>query len=503
MNPFNFPYFQYPLFAPLNPGQGNPLQPAPIAPGPHLQPLFQQAIPPQMAMANPMAFNPLPAMQTVPQGIFVGQALPAPTAPEPMAEEESKGVKRKLEETANVGVATKKARREDGAVKPPALRKGYFRLDETLLHPAEKEDLFPRLERQQALESAYGAALEDVRKLMCEGPTTQEQRQAVVDFLEDLLQQGVARSAFALASLILKYPEDLKFRQEDALSYYKRGVELGCGECCFAFGAALSKNYPDGEKSAEVAYCWRVAAALGHPKARYNYAYCLFQGNGVEADPATAVKLFEENAEILKQTEAEYRFAYQLLYGVHVTKDLPRAYELFKRAAAKGHLEAEHNLAACFYFGDGIAVNKPEACALYKKCADRGHKVAQYTYAAMKLTGDGVETNVEEAIHYMQLSADQDYPSALHGLALRYAAGDGVPMDKKKAYELYKKAADGAGHMKSFFQLGKMFETGDGVDCDIVKALDYYVLAHKKGAPIQNKMKSFMKVEMAKGEFES
>ncbi|CRX38584.1 tetratricopeptide repeat protein [Estrella lausannensis] len=120
----------------------------------------------------------------------------------------------------------------------------------------------------------------------------------------------------------------------------------------------------------------------------------------------------------------------------------------------------------------------------------------------MKLTGDEVETNVEEAIHYLQLSADQDYPSALHALALRYAAGEGVPMDKKKAYELYKKAADGAGHAKSFVQLGGMLEAGDGVECDIVKALDYYVLAHKKGAPIQNTLESVMKVEMAKGGYD-
>ncbi|WP_143406462.1 tetratricopeptide repeat protein, partial [Estrella lausannensis] len=408
MNPFNFPYFQYPLFAPLNPGQGNPLQPAPIAPGPYLQPLFQQAIPPQMAMANPMAFNPLgnfpfqipfnplPAMQTVPQAIFDGQALPTAVAAEPMEQEDSKGLKRKLEDTVSNGEATKKARLEDGALKLPAFREGYFNLDETLLHPAEKEDLLPKLKRQQALENMYGAALDDVQKLIFGGSITQEQRQVVVDFLEDLLQQGYARSAAALAFLSLKYPADLKFRQEDALSYYKRGAELGCGACSFSFGANLRKKNPDGAKNTEVAYCWRVAAALGHPEARYNYAQYLLQGIGVEADPATALKLIEENAEILTQPEAEYKFASELRSGVHVTKDLPRAYELFTRAAAKGHAVAEINLAACFYYGQGTAVNKPEACAVYKRCADRGHKVAQYNYSVMKLLGDGVETNVEE-----------------------------------------------------------------------------------------------------------
>ncbi|CRX38585.1 hypothetical protein ELAC_1244 [Estrella lausannensis] len=234
----------------------------------------------------------------------------------------------------------------------------------------------------------YGAALNDVRKLIYEGPVTQEQRQAGVDFLEDLLQQGFARSAFvlglqqgyarsaaALAFLILKYPENSKNQQEDALNYYKRGAELGCAVCCFSVGQILCKNYPDGQKSAEVAYCWRVAAALGHPRARFNYAQYLLQGNGVEADPATALKLIEENAEILKQPEAEYKFAYELFSGEHMAKDLPRSYELFKRAAAKGHAAAEINLATSLFNGEGTAVNKPEACTLYKRCADRGNRV--------------------------------------------------------------------------------------------------------------------------------
>ncbi|CRX38588.1 SEL1-like repeat protein [Estrella lausannensis] len=496
MNPFNFPYFQYPLFAPLNPGQALPPQPAPIAPGPHLQPLFQQAIPPQMAMANPMAFNPLPAMQTVPQAVFGGQVLPASAAPEPMQEEESKGVKRKLEDTATSGEATKKKRLKNSPLKLPAFREGYFNLDETLLLPNEKEDLTSKLGRQQALESEYGAALQDGWKLIFEGSTTQEERQAVVDLLEGLLQQGHARSAFALASLISKYPEGLKFRQENALSYYKKGAELGCGACSFSVGLILSKNCPDGKNSAEVADCWRVAAAIGSPRARLKYAQCLLQGVGVEADPAKALKLIEENAEILKQPLAEYRFARELRRGVHVTKDLSRAYKLLNRAAAKGNAKAALNLAVCLSKGEGTAVNKSKACALYKRYADYGRPTAQYNYSLMKFNGSGVEANVQEGIHYLQLSAAQDYPHALHALGLRYATGDGVPLDKMKAYELYKRAADVAGHVKSIFLLGKMFETGDGVECDIVKAFEYYVLAHKRGGPSQNKLESLTKVEM-------
>lgn len=509
----------------MDPGQINAPQQVLPAPGPHLQPLFQQGIPPQQAMANPMALNPfgnlqfqnlfmpLPAMQTVPPAIFGGQSLPTANAVMPMDEEEKKGVKRKRSDPLNEDATaagraedlafrmTKRIRHAVGALESPEFKEGYFRPDETLLLPGELEDLTAKLKRQSELEGQHGVVLENIRKLLTDGSMNEDQRQAAIDILEDLTHQGYARSAYALVAVILANPDGPKLELEDMMNYYKIGAELGCRECCFAMGAHLKENNTDGAKDAEVAYCWRVAAALGHPKARFNYAQLLLQGIGVAADPVKAIALIEDNAESLNQPEAEYKLAQELRSGRHVAKDLPRAYELFRRAASKGHIASKLNLAAVLFYGEGTAANKPEACALYKSCADGGDKVAQYNYAVMKLLGDGVDINVEEGIRYLQLSADQSYPSALHALALRYAAGDGVAMDKKKAFELYRKAAEAAKHVKSIFQLGKMYEAGDVIEYDIVKALEHYVLAYSMEAPVLHKLKSVMKVEMKRGEY--
>ncbi|CRX38582.1 SEL1-like repeat protein [Estrella lausannensis] len=497
MNLFNSPHF--PQFGPPNQEQVTPLQQARAAPGPQLLSLFQQGVPPQHLMPNSAPINPLgkipfqipfpviplPPIQAVSPAFFGGQTLPVTVASQSMEEEESKGVKRKQEDALNedevAAGATKKIRSEDSPLEAPVSRLRHFRSDETLLFPGEKEDLSAKLRRQRELEEQFGTVVDNIWKSAFDGAITEDQRREFIDTLEDLLQRGYARSAYTLAYLSLNDPAVSRLSQEYKLNCYRRGAELGSTDCCFALGMILYKNYPGGEKNAEVASYWRVAAALGHPNARFNYACLLLQGNGVEADPAVALKLLKENAEILNQPDAEYKLATELRSGEHIAEDLPRACDLLRRAASKGHTLAESTLAWALFYGEGTAVDKPEACALYKRCADRGDRKAQYNYALMKFTGDGVTADVEEAIRYLHLSADQNFPSAQHALANRYAAGDGLPKDKKKAFDLYKKAADDSKHVKSMLRVGKMYERGDGIEHNILKARQYYFLASKEG----------------------
>ncbi|CRX38806.1 hypothetical protein ELAC_1473 [Estrella lausannensis] len=445
-------------------------------------------------------------MQAAPQAMFNGHPAPILAAPEPMDTEECQGVKRKQgddlnEDLAPAGLPPKKICRE-APKEPPVSRRQWFRKDSSLLLPGEKEDLCAKLERQRPLEMLHGDALSNIRKLVYEGLMTEDQRQEFIRTMENMLQQGLARSAFTLAFLASKNPAPLSMGQEVEFNYYCKGADLGCVDCCFAMGSILHKKHPNGEKSAEVAYYWRVAAALGHTKARFNYALLLLQGIGVEADPVKALKLIEENADILRQPEAEYRLAMELKRGKHIIQDLPRAHKLLLRAVSKGYAEAEYTLAATLFYGEGTEVNKPEACALYKRCADRGGRSAQYSYAVMKLIGDGVEANVEEAIHYLQLSANQDYPSALNALAFRYHTGDGLPKDNQKACDLWRRAADGAKHAKSMLYLGMMYESGEGVESDILKAFEYYAQAYPRAALALDRLNSVMKTQMAKEGYE-
>ncbi|CRX38581.1 SEL1-like repeat protein [Estrella lausannensis] len=497
MNPINFPHL--PQFVSLNSRQTTSPQQEPMAPGPLLQPLFKQGVPAQHLMSNPALFNPLgkipfqipypviplPTIKAVFPAIFSGQTLPAVVVKEPAEERASKGVKRKQEDALNTdastaGALTKKVRSEGSTLEAPVSRLTYFRPDETLLLPDEKENLSLKLLRQRELEGQFGGVLNGMWKSIFEESITEEQRSLFSHILEDMLKRGYARSAYTLACLSSSDPAAPNQGQDNELKYYRRGAWLGSTDCCYAMGVILYKKYPEGEKNAEVAYYWRVAAALGHPKARFNYAQYLLNGKGVDANPAVALKLIEENAEILKLSNAEYALALELQSGEHIPKDLPRAYELFKRAVSKGYALAESSLARALYHGEGTAVNKAEACALYKRCADRGDSRAQYTYAQMKLRGEGVEIDMEEGIHYLHLAADQNHPSAQHTLANRYATGDGLPLDKKKAFELYKKAAEISKHGKSMFQVARMYEAGDGIERDIPKAHQYYILAFRR-----------------------
>ncbi|CRX38580.1 SEL1-like repeat protein [Estrella lausannensis] len=515
MNPFHFPYFQNAIVTPQNQGDANAPQQAPMAPGPQLLPLFQQAIPPQQLMANPAPFNPLlnlplqpsfipsPAMQPFPLVIFQAHMLPTATPPQPMEEEQRNGVKRKQEDafngdTTTDGLATKKVRHEDADSNLPQFMRVFFKPDESLLLPGETEDLCAKLKRQRELEARYGTVMNEIGKMVQEGSITEDQRRVFIDCLDRMLEEGYARCVGVLVFLISKDPAKPNLDQETLLNYLRRGAELGCADCCYALSSFLLKIFPNDEKSDEVAYCLRIAAAQGHPRARFNYAELLLDGLWIEADPAKALKIFEENAEILFQPEAEYELALELLSGKHIAQDLPRAYELFKRAVSKGHVDAEIYLADALHFGKGTEINHHDATALYKRAANRGEPRAQYNYSVMKFYGDGVETNREEAIHYLQLSADQNYPSAIHFLALCYSEGNGVEMDKTKAFELFKRAADSKKHVKSMEEVGDMYSTGEGIECDIVKAVEYYVQAFRHQAPILEKLQSALKVKMTK-----
>lgn len=65
-------------------------------------------------------------------------------------------------------------------------------------------------------------------------------------------------------------------------------------------------------------------------------------------------------------------------------------------------------------------------------------------------------------------------------LALKYQNNGRTPQDRKKAFELYKKAAD-QGHVKAQNNLGVCYESGDGVEANVEKAIFWYQKASENG----------------------
>ena len=82
----------------------------------------------------------------------------------------------------------------------------------------------------------------------------------------------------------------------------------------------------------------------------------------------------------------------------------------------------------------------------------------------------------EAALVWFKLAAEQGFANALYNLGVMYDQGQGVAQDYKEAVRWYRKAAE-QGHASSQFILGSMYDDGRGVPQDYFQAHLWYNLA--------------------------
>ena len=88
--------------------------------------------------------------------------------------------------------------------------------------------------------------------------------------------------------------------------------------------------------------------------------------------------------------------------------------------------------------------------------------------------------NYEKAFRLWKPLAEQGDADAQYNLGLMYDYGEGVPKDDAKAVYWYRKAAE-QGHAKAQFNLGWMYANGEGVAEDGAKAFSWYRKAAEQG----------------------
>ncbi len=88
--------------------------------------------------------------------------------------------------------------------------------------------------------------------------------------------------------------------------------------------------------------------------------------------------------------------------------------------------------------------------------------------------------NYKKAAEFFQKAAEQGNASAQYNLGVMYDNGQGVKKDYKKAIELYKKAAE-QGNASAQSNLGVMYYYGRGVKKDKIKAYQLMMKAAKQG----------------------
>ncbi len=122
-----------------------------------------------------------------------------------------------------------------------------------------------------------------------------------------------------------------------------------------------------------------------------------------------------------------------------------------------------------------------EGVSLIRKSANQNQPAAQYRLAKLYEIGQGVTRDSEMARQLTERAARNGNRIAMHDLALYYAEGrGGVEADLPTAANWFEKAAE-RGVVDSQFNLGVLFESGQGLPKNITDAFVWYSIAAEQG----------------------
>ena len=157
-----------------------------------------------------------------------------------------------------------------------------------------------------------------------------------------------------------------------------------------------------------------------------------------------------------------------------------KAAENFRRAAEAGDAGAQHMLMRMYSEGKGVSISANLTHQWTKNAAEQGVVAAQFALAEQFHTGAGTEQNLKKAFFWYEKAANNGYHKAKEKLAAYYEHGTVVSQNQDKARSLYLYAASEydvfaqKGDPESQNALALMYESGKGVELNIVLAMNWY-----------------------------
>jgi TPR repeat protein len=178
------------------------------------------------------------------------------------------------------------------------------------------------------------------------------------------------------------------------------------------------------------------------------------------------------------------------------TQDPQAALQHYRNAADLGFAEAQATLGRIYERGfQDIAPDPAQAAQWYAKAAAQGHAGAELNLGNLYAKGAGVPKDPAKARQLIQAAADQGLAPAQTALAQLSgqspAAAPGADLfqravalynsgDHAGAATLVRQAAE-AGNPTATYEMGYMFENGDGLALDSAQAAQWYLKAAQLG----------------------
>lgn len=152
--------------------------------------------------------------------------------------------------------------------------------------------------------------------------------------------------------------------------------------------------------------CYRIAAELGHTRAKYELGLLYLRGKGVEQS------MFQAFVWLVLAARAGYSQALAPLEDVYNFLQKDEYFQLdSRRPSALAH--AKHNLGSAYYFGNGTDQDYSEAANWFREAADMGSADSRYNLGLMYKTGRGVVKDLAVAYYWLHLAALQGDKNAL------------------------------------------------------------------------------------------
>lgn len=257
----------------------------------------------------------------------------------------------------------------------------------------------------------------------------------------------------------------------------------------------------------------QAAASQGDAAAQFllGRRYCV--GAGIPVDYAEAAKWFQKAA---KQGNADAQCELGFLYqtGIGVSKNAGSARKWYQQAAEQGHDLALYELGKMYLEGEGGTRDGVKAYAHFLLAQACGEWLSEYfvyegeqSMGAERLTsGRELALKMLRQIHPLRVSlpqvkpleppleeivlpsnarnaaqeAEQGSAEGQYQLGCLYNRGDGLPHDDKKSFEWFLKAAE-LGHAKAQNEVGDAYWFGRGVKWNYAEAVKWYRKAAEQG----------------------
>lgn len=252
--------------------------------------------------------------------------------------------------------------------------------------------------------------------------------------------------------------------------------------------AILGESYLRGEwgvekDTAKALELLSAAAESGHPLGLLGLGTIYGRGEGVEANEDRADEYYKqayaELAANVPDSDPRWKCNLAMYYwsgGRGVDKNPSKAAILFGEAATSGYPRAVYWFGVLYQQGFGVTKDLDKAIELYTQAADGNYPRAIFRLGTLHALGIGVTEDHEKALRYLFRAEELGDAEAYLFIANIYYEQE----EDTKAFEYYLKAAE-SGIAQGMTFTGQAYEKGQGVDRDLIEAVNWYAKAVELG----------------------